>query len=183
MDKADPITIYLQALERGLRKAPAPLRQEWLKEIQSHLHEAAADGEGTPLQRARAAVQRFGPAAEVAAGLMAEALLEHGSQGFRPLSLARGLSLAFALGRTAFALLFALGYLLLVPIAMLSVWKLFHPEAGLWFHPGGGWALSFHGFPGSQEVLGWWLPLIGAMTCVLGWWLLNRLLRWTLARK
>lgn len=178
MRKADPITTYMQELARGLERAPAAQREEWLREVRSHLLEAAAEGEGDAVARAQAAVERFGPAAEVAGGLMAEALLSEGARGFRPLLLARGLALAHGMGWTLFALAFSLGYLLL-PVALLTIGKRVNPEAGLWLHPHGGWALSLHGFPGSREVLGWWLPVIGAVVSIGGWWGLNRLLRWS----
>ncbi len=182
MSTADPISEYLQELARGLSRVPQPQRDEWLREIRAHLEESAAHAEGDARERALEAVARFGTASEVAAGLQAEAMLEQGTRGFRPLLLARGLAAAYGTGWTLFALAFSLGYLVLIPIAMLTVAKLINPEAGLWLHPSGGWALSFHGFEGSREVLGWWLPVIGAAVSIGGWLALNRILRASLRR-
>ena len=175
-----PVDAYLQELSRALACLPAERRQEWLREVRSHLEESAAAIGGDPHQSAIDAVARFGAVSEVAPGLLTESLLEQSSRGFRPLRLTQGLAAAYGLGWTAFALVFSTGYLLLVPIAMLTLAKLLNPDAGLWLHPSGNWALSFHGFPGSREVLGWWLPVLGATVCTTGWWALNRTLRWAL---
>jgi hypothetical protein len=175
-----PIDRYLDALSAALDALPRTQREDVLHEVRSHLLEAAAASRAAdPESREREAVDRFGPAHEIARAMVAERMLEASTVGFRPLATARGLALAMTGGTlwTLFGLLFSLGYVALLFIGAVAIGKLWRPEAGLWLHDDGSWSLSFGGFANATEVLGPWAPLYVPVLCLVGWTLLNRLLR------
>lgn len=184
-DLPAPIRDYLAALERELAGVPRAARADCLREVESHLRDACMHGEGPLGMRAREAVAAFGPVAEVAPALRAEATLAHAARGFRPAALARGLLFSFAGGLNwlLLGLLFSAAYLALLGVAVATVARLFNPDVGLWLHEGGSWSVSLHGFENARQIGGAWWPVAGAAVCMAGWWLLNRALHWLLARQ
>lgn len=173
---------YLADLRRALAAVPAQVRDEQVCEIESHLIDACADGEGDDDQRMLRAIERMGPPDAYAGALLVEARLRAATRGFQPREVFAGLlqRMALGMGGALGGLLFALGYLMLLIVAIAVLAKPFVPESGLWLHPGGGWSLSLHAHEGSREVLGWWLVPVGLAILALGWTLLNRTLRWLL---
>lgn len=178
-----PIDRYLAELSASLDTLPAAQRDDIVREVRSHLLEAAAASRAVePATREQEAVDCFGPAHEIARAMAAERLLEDSTTGFKPVATARALAQAMASGTvwTLFGVLFSLGYVLLLLVGAVAIGKLWWPQSGLWIHPDGTWSLSFGAFQGATEVLGPWAPLYVPVLCLIGWALLNRLVRATL---
>lgn len=67
-------------------------------------------------------------------------------------------------------------------VFLMSVMHLADPDVGLWFHSSGDFALSFEA---QQEAVQWqpkWFTLIGLVSSILGYYLLNKLLSFLLLR-
>lgn len=175
-----PIETYLRQLAEGLDALPPREREECLREVRGHLEDAAAGSPApTPAAREADAVERFGPVDEIARTLANEVLMGAASRGLRPVATAKAIAHALLGGTswTAFGILLSAAYIALLLIGMVSIARLWMPGAGLWIHDHGGWSLSFAGFDNAVEVLGPWLPLYGPLGTLLGWGLLNLLVR------
>lgn len=175
-----PIEAYLQRLAEGLDSLPASERDECLREMRAHLEEAAAQSDAaTREQREAQAIERFGPAEDIARSMSNEMLIGAASRGFHPVSTARALVHAMVGGAswTLLGVLLSLAYVALLLFGAVAIARLWVPSAGLWFHPGGTWTLTFGSVENATEVLGPWLPLYGPVVTVLGWMALNQLVQ------
>jgi hypothetical protein len=175
-----PIDAYLQKLAEGLDALPDSERDECLREVRGHLEEAASRSTAlTPEQRESHAIECFGPAEEIARSLSNEMLIGAASRGFRPVTTARAMLHAMLSGAswTAAGVVLSTAYVALLLFGVVSVSRLWLPEAGLWIHPDGSWSLSFGGFSNAKELLGPWLPLYGPLITLGGWLTLNRVIQ------
>jgi uncharacterized membrane protein len=86
---------YLERVRTQLRLVPSPERDEFLKEIQSHLFEAYQRMPGEDeLTRILAVLRNFGEPADVVADRLPESMLRAGSKRNMPLYVAGGIFLA-----------------------------------------------------------------------------------------
>lgn len=180
----DPFREYLDALDAALDGLPARERQDVVREVRSHLEASLASLAGPLEARAQEAIARFGGVDEVAAPLRAAHAMAHGATGFRPVGLARGVLASVASGGAwaIFGVLVGFGYLLVLAAALVGAWDFLQPATGLWLHPDGSWSLTLHGFEGSRELMGPWLGPAAIMLALVGWWGMNRLVRWSVRR-
>lgn len=175
-----PIEAYLQRLAAGLSALSASEREECLREVRAHLEEAAALSAAESADaRETEAIARFGPADAIARSLSNELLLGVAAEGLRPVSTGRALlhALVSGAGWTAIGVVASLVYVALLLIGVVSIARLWIPEAGLWIHPDGSWSLSFGAFDHAVEAFGPWLPLYGPLLTLAGWMAINAVLK------
>lgn len=167
----DDIESYLRRLRLALGPLPGEERQEICRELKSHLHDRAGDGEpslrstfaelGTPETYARAFLDDYDLTVAIASGNTRRLL----AQSYRLAGRSLGAAVGFLVFFTLFA--FAVG---LVFVAIMK--PLFPHLVGVWLSDTGAFFIGFIDpdlVAGSREILGWWfVPL--ALACALAIW-------------
>lgn len=142
-------------------------------ELEAHVADSMAAGSGdSELGRLDLALSRLGEPADYLRPLIADQLIERGTRSYSPSMIARGLSHSVLAGsrRTAIALGFGLGYLLLAIFACMAILKpLWGEHVGLFRNADGTVSAGIVArSAGSQELLGWWsIPIALLLTGVL----------------
>lgn len=175
--------------ERELSHKLKPLPKEEVDDIRleilSHLYESAlnAPGESEEIRLVNA-IERLGAPDEYLTPLVADILLMQKTIKGHPLAIGRSLlnnaHKGFFYALTTIILGF--GYFWILMVFLMSVMHLADPDVGLWFHSSGDFALSFEA---QQEAVQWqpkWFTLIGLVSSILGYYLLNKLLSFLLLR-
>lgn len=167
--------------------APAD-REDLRTEIRDHAIEAyhAMGSSGDELYRLSRALIDLGDPVEFLRPAMTDRLIERGTRGFRPISLARGLiDMTAQGGRIAvIGFSFLILYSALGTFGLMAVLKLFRPDVvGLYRMPNGQvefGVVAAHA--GAQELLGYATVPVALGVAALSWWLLGRLLRFVRRR-
>lgn len=142
-------------------------------ELEAHVADSMAAGSGdSELGRLGLALSRLGEPAHYLRPLIADQLIERGTRSYSPSTIARGLSHSVLSGsrRTAIALGFGLGYLLLAIFAGMAILKpLWGEHVGLFRNADGTVSAGIVArAAGSQELLGWWsIPIALLLTGLL----------------
>lgn len=180
------VDVYLERLRQALAGLSREAASDILEELRGHILERAApngengDGGLTP-PAVENVLAALGSPEELAAGYLADDLLERASRGWSPLLLLRGL-LRWATLSAAGVFVFigcVVGYFLGGSFMLCAILKPLHPQtAGLWRLADEANSYSFSlrlGFgtvpAGGRELLGWWIVplglLIGGGSCFL----------------
>lgn len=165
---------YMDDAARVLDVLPVAEREDLLLELTSHLAVSAATGpaEQTDADRMQAAIQRLGSPREYLRPLIVDSLLERGMASYQPLLLARGLYQNLFGGVKALVLsgAFALGYVVLLSLAVIALFKPAFPRhIGYFIYPDGARAFGIiANADGARDPLGYWIiPIAIAGVAVL----------------
>jgi hypothetical protein len=165
---------YFADVARRLKAVDPDQARELQADLEAHLADSLASLDPTLPECIRLddAIRRLGRPIDYLRPVVADDLLARGTDGFRPIALARGLYHSLWLGTrwTFFGLIFGLGYLALACLAVLALIKPLWPSHVGMFEKGstfaGLGALSDIG--GTRELLGWWFePLALCLTAAL----------------
>lgn len=141
-------------------------------DLEAHVEDsmAAATG-GEELERLEAALARLGTPFDYLRPLLADELIERGTRTYSPITIAQGLAHAVKVGsrRTAVALAFGTGYLLLAVFTAMAVLKpLWSEHVGLFRHADGTISAGIVATSAdTHELLGWWSIPIALMLAAL----------------
>ena len=127
---------------------------------------------GSEIERLEAALSRLGRPIDYLRPLLADELVERGTRTYSPVAIARGLFHAVMAGsrRTAIALVFGLGYLLLATFVAMAVLKpLWGEHVGVFRHADGTLSVGIVAArTGAHELLGLWsVPIALALATLL----------------
>ena len=172
-------------LRHKLKPLPEAEREDIRLEILSHLYDSAynfapADNvEGTSEEaRLIDAISRLGSPEEYLEPLIADILMNQKVAKGNPMAVLT--SLRNSVGKGAVqgltTLVLGFGYFWVIMILIMSVTHLVNPDVGLWVYPGGDISLSFEAQPGATQWFPQWFSLIGLLTGLAGYWLLNKVL-------
>ena len=182
-------TRYFADVHRALRFVDEADARELRQDLEAHLADSFAqrDAAQPELPRLEQAISRLGRPAEYLRPLIADGLLDRGTQSFRPASLIQGLYYSVRLGskRAMIALGFALGYALIAIFLLMAVLKPFWASnVGLFLAPGGGIEFGIMSdTAGARELLGWWTIPVAILLGAVLYGVLTRQLRAVLRRR
>lgn len=177
---------YFMEVDRLLAELDGADRDELRADLEAHLADGFADGEGGEAHRLARAMGRLGRPAEYLRPLIAEHLLEQGARSYRPAPIARGLYHSLKLGSTRAVVAggFALGYAMLAAFAAMALLKpVWGDHVGLFRRRDG--TLSFGvvaDVAGADELLGLWIIPVALLLTASLYVLLTRALRRVRAR-
>jgi hypothetical protein len=153
---------YLYMLERSLRASiSAPLTDDAVREVESHIRERVAESHGLPNEREalEAILMRFGSPSTVARAYSLEAMLEEAATTARLGAVARSMFHVATMGTGAFlrAFLLFMGYAFGISLFATAVLKpIFPRNVGLWLDGGIRLGAEFPA-PASDPLLGYWI--------------------------
>lgn len=162
---------YFADVRRSLARAGADAA-ELQRDLEAHVADsmAAASG-GSELGRLDLALSRLGQPEDYLRPLLADQLIERGTQTYSPVTIARGLSYSVLAGsrRTMIALGFGFGYLLLAIFAGMAILKpLWGDHVGVFRNADGTVSAGIvTRVDGAQELLGWWSIPIALLLAAL----------------
>lgn len=163
---------YFAEVGRLLARAGADT-DELRSDLEAHVADSMAAGSAdSELGRRDLALSRLGQPSDYLRPLIADQLIERGTRSYSPSTIARGLSHSVLAGsrRTAIALGFGLGYLLLAIFAGMAILNpLWGEHVGLFRNADGTVSAGIVArSAGSQELLGWWsIPIALLLTGLL----------------
>jgi uncharacterized membrane protein len=172
---------YFTEVDRLLASVDGDDRAELRADLETHLMDSFAQGEGSENDRLANAMRRLGRPIDYLRPIIAEQLVEQGTRRYAPTLIARGLYHSLKLGskRAAVAVGFALGYMMLVIFALMAVLKpVWGDHVGLFRAPDG--TISFGivaNASGASELLGLWIIPIALLVTALLYLVLTRVLR------
>jgi hypothetical protein len=184
-DGARRLEAYLAELRRSLAPLPEAERADIVAELRGHVLETA--GERLTDGAVAAALERLGPAGDLAAEYVAASALAGAERSRSPWTLLRGLArLAGASLAGVPALLGGVaGYALALSLALAALRKPMAPDrVGLWQLGADTYSLRL-GFgepPAGRELLGWWIVPIGLLAGAGCLWLTTWFGRWAIRR-
>lgn len=172
---------YLRRIDQGLQGWPPDEAAELRHDLLQHIEDAfTADSAGDESERLLRALQRLGEPETFLPQAHAAHLIDAGTQGFAPLTLARGLIASSILGgkRTLMGIAGIAMILAAVTLVLIGVLAPFLPmHVGLLEFPDGTRLFGLSTRPGIQELLGAWRIPLGLGAGALLWWLLVGWLR------
>ena len=154
---------YLYVLERALRASvSAPLAEDAVREVESHIRERVAEHTGTPNEREalEMILTRLGSPSTVARAYSLELIMEEAATGGRVVAVLRSVFHAGALGIGAFftALLLFVGYTVGLGFIAIAVLKpIFPGNVGLWLNDGIQLGGQFPAPEGVAPLGGYWI--------------------------
>lgn len=172
---------YFAEVDRLLASVGDADRAELRADLETHLMDSFAEGDGSEVDRLASAIGRLGRPGEYLRPIIAEQLLERGTRSYAPAPIARGLYHSLKLGstRAVVAAGFALGYIMLAVFALMAVLKpVWGDHVGLFREPDG--KVSFGivaNATGAVELLGLWIIPIALLLTTLLYIVLTRALR------
>lgn len=172
---------YFAEVDRLLASVGAADRAELRADLETHLMDSFAEGDGGEADRLASTMRRLGEPADYLRPIIAEQLLERGTRSYAPVPIARGLYHSVKLGstRAVVAAGFALGYIMLAIFALMAVLKpVWGDHVGLFREPDG--KVSFGIVANStaaSELLGLWIIPIALLLTALLYIILTRTLR------
>ena len=172
---------YFAEVDRLLAGVNGADRAELRTDLETHLLDSFAEGDGNEADRLTDAIHRLGRPADYLRPVIAEQLLEQGTRSYAPAPIARGLYHSLKLGstRAVVAAGFALGYMMLAIFALMAVLKpVWGDHVGLFRQPDG--RMSFGivaNRAGASELLGLWIIPIALLMTALLYVILTRALR------
>ena len=179
---------YLNRIQKLLKKIPKDQKEELLLEIKSHLYESIQnDTDGKEEEKVLNAIERMGDPEDFIKPLIADKLLLSASKTMKPNSVFLSLvyksfiNIKYAFG----ALLFSIGYSLSFILIVIAFFKIITPS-NIGFYKLGSGKFEFSMFstaPQTEEILGYWIVLIGLLAAVLIYVLLTKLLKLLISKK
>lgn len=172
---------YFSEVDRLLARADAEVA-ELRGDLEAHVVDsmAAASG-GNEGERLDAALSRLGRPIDYLRPLLADELIERGTQTYSPITIAQGLSHAVMAGsrRAVIGLTFGLGYLLLAIFTGMALLKpLWGEHVGVFRYADGTISAGIVAqSDGARELLGWWSIPIALLLAALLYVALTRGLR------
>lgn len=172
---------YFAEVDRLLSRAGTD-GTELRDDLKAHVADSmGATSGGSELERLDAALARLGQPIEYLRPLLADDLIEQGTRTYSPITIARGLAYAVMAGsrRTAIALAFGIGYLLLAIFTAMAVLKpLWGENVGVFRNADGTISAGIVAqSDGARELLGWWSVPIAVLLAVLLYVVLTKGLR------
>lgn len=172
---------YFAEVDRLLASLGEADRSELRADLETHLLDSFAQGDGSEADRLASGIRRLGRPADYLRPIIADQLLERGTRSYAPAPLARGLYHSLKLG-TAHTLVsagFALGYTMLAIFALMALLKpVWGAHVGLFREPDG--SVSFGivaNATRADELLGLWIIPIALLLTALLYVVLTRTLR------
>lgn len=163
---------YFAEVDRFLSRAGADAA-DLRGDLEAHVADSmAAAPDGSELERLNAALARLGRPIDFLRPVLADELIERGTRTYSPVMIARGLAHAVMAGsrRTAVALAFGIGYLMLATFTAMAVLKpLWGEHVGLFRHADGTISAGIVATSaGARELLGWWsIPIALVLAALL----------------
>lgn len=158
-----------------------PEAAELSDDLRAHLADSfASDTTGTEIERLRRAINRLGQPSEFLRPMLADELLQRGTQSYNPSLISRGLYHTIRGGsRRAFtAIAFAAGYIALAIFAAMTLLKpFFGDHVGLIRGPNGSLTFGLVSDGSGEELLGLWSIPLTLAVCAMLYVLLTRALR------
>jgi hypothetical protein len=163
---------YFAEVDRLLARAGADAR-ELRFDLEAHVADSmAAAPEGSEAERLDAALARLGRPIDYLRPLLADELIDRGTQSYSPVTIARGLGHAIMAGsrRAAIGFGFGLGYLLLAIFTAMTLLKpVWGDHVGV-FRLADGQVMAgiVADTDGARDLLGWWsIPLSLLLAAIL----------------
>jgi len=162
---------YFSEVDRLLARANGDVT-EMRGDLEAHVVDsmAAASG-GNERERLDTALSRLGRPIDYLRPLLADELIERGTQTYSPITIARGLSYAVMAGsrRAVIGLAFGLGYLLLAILTGMALLKpLWGEHVGVFRYADGTVSAGIVAQSyGARELLGWWSIPIALLLAAL----------------
>ena len=173
-------TGYVSEIDRMVALI-GPDAAELADDLRMHLADSfASENTGSEAERLQRAIQRLGRPEDFLRPLLADGLIERGTARYSAPLISRGLyhAIRSGSGRAGRAGLFALGYLLLVIFAAMTVLKpFFGDHVGLIRGANGSLTFGMVSTGGGEDLLGLWSVPLTLALCALLYILLTRLLR------
>ena len=173
-------TGYVSEIDRMVALI-GPEAAELADDLRMHLADSfASEDAGSEAERLQRAIQRLGRPEDFLRPLLADGLIERGTARYSAPLISRGLyhAIRSGSGRAGRAGLFALGYLLLVIFAAMTVLKPFFGDyVGLIRGANGSLTFGMVSTDGGEDLLGLWSVPLTLALCALLYVLLTRLLR------
>lgn len=170
-DARTQIDIYLNRLQRRLKRLPADEMREIVEELRTHIVERASESGSLTRTGVDKALATLGDPNHLADEYLTDALLAQAETTRSPFRILGKLFRWASLNMLGFLVFMCAlaGYFVGAALAISAVMKPIHPHTtGLWLVPGdaGDQAISLHlGFSSApvvgREVLGWWIIPIG----------------------
>ncbi len=162
---------YFSEIDRLLARADADVA-ELRDDLEAHAVDSmAAESRGSEGERLDAALSRLGRPVDYLRPLLADELIERGTQTYSPITIARGLSYAVMAGsrRAVIGLAFGLGYLLLAIFTGMALLKpLWGEHVGVFRYADGTISAGIVAqSDGARELLGWWSIPIAVLLAAL----------------
>ena len=158
-----------------------PEAAELADDLRAHLADSfASDTTGTDIEGLRRAIDRLGQPSEFLRPMLADELLQRGTQSYNPSLISRGLYHTIRGGsRRAFtAITFAAGYIALAIFAAMTLLKpFFGDHVGLIRGPNGSLTFGLVSDGSGEELLGLWSIPLTLAVCAMLYVLLTRALR------
>ena len=173
-------TGYVSEIDRMVAMI-GPDAAELANDLRMHLADSyASEHAGSEAERLQRAIQRLGRPEDFLRPLLADGLIELGTARYSAPLISRGLyhAIRSGSGRAGRAGLFAMGYLLLVIFAAMTVLKpFFGDHVGLIRGANGSLIFGMVSTGGGEDLLGLWSVPLTLALCALLYILLTRLLR------
>ena len=173
-------TGYVSEIDRMVALI-GPEAAELADDLRMHLADSyASENTGSEAERLQRAIQRLGRPEDFLRPLLADGLIERGTARYSAPLISRGLyhAIRSGSGRAGRAGLFALGYLLLVIFAAMTVLKpFFGDHVGLIRGANGSLTFGMVSTDGGEDLLGLWSVPLTLALCAMFYVLLTRLLR------
>jgi hypothetical protein len=160
------VDAYLAELRARLCSLPQDQTTEIIKEIRSHIRDAASARGGMTEAGVNAILSRLGPAATLAASYVTDALLTRAERKRMPWTILRAVFHWATLSVKGFLLLLLCvsGYLFGASFFLAALAKPFNPKVGVWLIDEGTYSLVLgmtNRAPQGHELLGWKIIPIG----------------------
>jgi len=178
---------YLAELRAHLRWLPQEQAVDIVEEIHSHIRDAAGVGGSMTEASINAALNRLGPASELAASYVTDSLLAQAQHSGMPWTVLRGIFRWATLSVKGFLvfMLCLIGYAFGGSFFIAALAKPFNPKVGLWLVDNDTYSLALgmtDAAPRGHELLGWKLIPIGLalgggtilLTTHFGLWCIRR---------
>jgi hypothetical protein len=187
---AGRLDAYLSELSARLVGLSATEVDDILAELRSHVRDSGAPDREPSEAEVTTVLAGLGTPSALAAGYLADRLLQDAERSRSPWRLLKGLSRWAALSAAGgFALCgVVFGYLFAASFFLAALVKPFRPDGVGLFRTAGGDELSlrlgFSGSPGplGEELLGWWIVPLGVLLGVIAYGLTVSLARWAIRR-
>jgi len=178
---------YFRRIRKNLSLLNQQQKQDLIKELEGHIYESYLESEGgNETEKLLNALERMGDPDEFLKPLLSKELLMKGTKSFSPIAIFKGLYLNIYAGLKAvfLSLVFGVGFLLSVIMAILAVVKLILPErVGLFLFPDGNWSFGIiANITGANEILGYWIVPLCLIFAVALYMLLTYLVKKTFLR-
>jgi len=162
---------YFSEVDRLLTRADADVA-ELRGDLEAHVVDSMATASGgSERERLDAALSRLGRPIDYLRPLLADELIERGTQTYSPITIARGLAHSVMAGsrRAVLGLTFGLGYLLLAIFTAMALLKpLWGEHVGVFRYADGTISAGIIAQSnGSRELLGWWSIPIALLLAAL----------------